>query len=141
MTLFNLQIENKIYTIDLFPKERVAITRHMMQLYTDFCAVNPDKLVTFDQWLVMVESQPHPENQSQIVEATDELSDDEINILCDQMRRKDKMIDALLEAIGKMKWIGLTHWQEYRSMQLRRDRLCEIFQNKLANDRYKQIPR
>jgi hypothetical protein len=24
--------------------------------------------------------------------------------LCDQMRRKDKMIDALLEAIAKMKW-------------------------------------
>ena len=103
MTLFNLQIENKIYKIDLFPKERVAITRHMIQLYTEFCVVNHDKQVTFDQWLDMVESQSHPENQSQIVESADELSDDEINILCDQMRRKDKVIDALLEAIGKMK--------------------------------------
>lgn len=103
MTLFNLQIEDKIYTIDLFPKERVAITRHMIQLYTEFCAVNPDKQITFDQWLGMVETQSHPENQSQIVEAADEISDDEINIMCDHMRRKDKMIDALLEAIAKMK--------------------------------------
>jgi hypothetical protein len=103
MTLFNLQIENKIYKIDLFPKERVAITRHMMQLYTEYCAVNRDKQANFEQWLSMVESQSHPENQSQIVESADELSDDEINILCDQMRRKDKMIDALLEAIAKMK--------------------------------------
>jgi len=103
MTLFNLQIENKIYKIDLYPEVRVAITRHMIQLYTEFCAVNHDKRITFDEWLDMVESQSHPENQSQIVESVDELSDDEINILCDQMRRKDKMIDALLEAIAKMK--------------------------------------
>jgi hypothetical protein len=103
MTLFNLQIEDKIYRIDLYPEVRVAITRHMIQLYTEFCAVNPDKQITFDQWLSMVETQSHPENQSQIVETADEISTDEINILCDQMRRKDKMIDALLEAIGKMK--------------------------------------
>jgi len=103
MTLFDLRIDNKIYRIDLYPEIRVSITRHMMQLYADFCAVNPDKQVAFDQWLVMVESQPHPENQSQIVEAEEELSDDEVNILCDQIRRKDKMIDALLEVIAKMK--------------------------------------
>ena len=99
MTTFNLQLEDKIYKIDLYPEVRVAITRHMVQLYTEYCAVNP---VTFDEYLNLVESQAHPENQQQIVEA-EELSDDEINILCDQMRRKDKMIDALLEAIAKMK--------------------------------------
>jgi hypothetical protein len=102
MTTFNLQLEDKIYKIDLYPEVRVAITRHMVQLYTEFCAVNPNKPVTFDEYLDFVATQSHPENHSQIVEA-EVISDDEINILCDQMRRKDKMIDALLEAIGKMK--------------------------------------
>ena len=105
MTLFNLQIEDKIYRIDLYPEVRVSITRHMMQLYTDFCAVNPDKQVTFDEYLNFVATQPHPENQ--VVEATDEDieedADDVIATLCEQVRRKDVMIDALLEAIGKMK--------------------------------------
>ena len=105
MTLFNLQIEDKIYRIDLYPEVRVSITRHMMQLYTDFCAVNPDKQVTFDEYLNFVATQPHPENQA--VEATDddieEDADDVIATLCEQVRRKDVMIDALLEAIGKMK--------------------------------------
>lgn len=107
MTLFNLQIEDKIYRIDLYPEVRVSITRHMMQLYTDFCAVNPDKQVTFDEYLNFVATQPHPENQ--VVEATnddiEEDTDDVIATLCEQVRRKDVMIDALLEAIGKMKWI------------------------------------
>ena len=102
MTTFNLQLEDKIYKIDLYPEVRVAITRHMVQLYTEYCAVNPDKQITFDEYLNLVESQAHPENQHQIVDA-DDFSDEEINILCDQMRRKDKMIDALLEAIAKMK--------------------------------------
>ena len=105
MTLFNLQIEDKIYRIDLYPEVRVSITRHMMQLYTDFCAVNPDKRLTFDEYLNFVATQPHPENQ--VVEATDqdieEDADDVIATLCEQVRRKDVMIDALLEAIGKMK--------------------------------------
>lgn len=105
MTLFNLQIEDKIYRIDLYPEVRVSITRHMMQLYTDFCAVNPDKQVTFDEYLNFVATQPHPENQ--VVEATDqdieEDAEDVIATLCEQVRRKDVMIDALLEAIGKMK--------------------------------------
>jgi hypothetical protein len=102
MTTFNLQLEDKIYKIDLYPEVRVAITRHMMQLYTEYCAVNPDKQITFDEYLNLVESQAHPENHNQIVEA-EELSEDEVDILRDQMRRKDKMIDALLEAIAKMK--------------------------------------
>lgn len=105
MTLFNLQIADKIYKIDLYPEVRVSITRHMMQLYTDFCAVNPDKQVTFDEYLNFVATQPHPENQ--VVESTDEDIeedvDDVIATLCEQVRRKDVMIDALLEAIGKMK--------------------------------------
>ena len=105
MTLFNLQIEDKIYRIDLYPEVRVSITRHMMQLYTDFCAVNPDKQVTFEEYLNFVATQPHPENQ--VVEATnediEENADDVIATLCEQVRRKDVMIDALLEAIGKMK--------------------------------------
>ena len=105
MTLFNLQIEDKIYRIDLYPEVRVSITRHMMQLYADFCAVNPDKQVTFEEYLNFVATQPHPENQ--VVEATDEDieedADDVIATLCEQVRRKDVMIDALLEAIGKMK--------------------------------------
>jgi hypothetical protein len=103
MTTFNLQLEDKIYKIDLYPEVRVAITRHMMQLYADFYAVDPRNIQTsFEQWLTMVESQNHPENHNQIVEA-EELSEDEVDILRDQMRRKDKMIDALLEAIAKMK--------------------------------------
>lgn len=124
MTLFNLQIEDKIYRIDLYPEVRVSITRHMMQLYTDFCAVNPDKQVTFDEYLNFVATQPHPENQ--VVEATDEDieedADDVIATLCEQVRRKDVMIDALLEAIGKMKWV---------TKALRRQNYCNQCDHKI----------
>ena len=64
MSLIDIIIEDKIYTIEIALNERVSITRHMMQLYTDFCAVNPDKQVTFDEYLNFVATQPHPENQA-----------------------------------------------------------------------------
>lgn len=103
MTLFNLQIEDKIYKIDLYPEVRVAITRHMMQLYTDYCAVNRNEQVSFDEYLTIVAGQPHPENQAvEVVEESEDV-DDVIATLCEKVRYKDQMIDALLEAIGKMK--------------------------------------
>ena len=105
MTLLDITIEDKIYTIELALSDRIKITRNMMQLYVDYCVVHPDKQVGFEEYLTIIGGQPHPENQA--VEATDEDieedADDVIATLCEQVRRKDVMIDALLEAIGKMK--------------------------------------
>lgn len=98
MSLIDIIIEDKIYTIEIALNERIKITRHMMQLYTDYCAVNRDKQVSFDEYLTIVAGQPHPET-----EMIEEDVDDVIATLCEKVRRKDVMIDALLEAIKKMK--------------------------------------
>lgn len=100
MTLVDITIEDKIYTIELALTDRIKITRNMMQLYIDYCVVHPDKQVGFEEYLTIVGGQPHIENQADDIE---ENADDVIATLCEQVRRKDAMIDALLEAIGKMK--------------------------------------
>jgi hypothetical protein len=105
MTFFNLQIEDKIYKIDLYPEVRAAITRHMMALYADYCAVNPDKQITFDEYLNLVEKQPHSENQ--VTDITDEIADDDIDLelalLAESIKRKDYIIEALQQVISKIK--------------------------------------
>ena len=100
MTLLDITIEDKIYTIELALTDRIKITRNMMQLYIDYCVVHPDKQVGFEEYLTIVGGQSHIENQADDIE---ENADDVIATLCEQVRRKDVMIDALLEAIGKMK--------------------------------------
>lgn len=106
--LFNLQIEDKIYKIDLYPEVRAAITRHMMTLHADYCAVNPDKQITFDEYLALVEKQPHPENQI-ATDITDDVADSEIEydidvaLLNEAIKRKDYIIDTLLQTISKLK--------------------------------------
>jgi hypothetical protein len=102
MTLLDITIEDKIYTIELALIDRIKITRNMMQLYIDFCAVHPEKQIGFEEYLSIIGGQPHPENQA-ADEDIEEDVDDVIATLCEQVRRKDVMIDALLEAIGKMK--------------------------------------
>ena len=47
MTLLDITIEDKIYTIELALTDRIKITRNIMQLYIDFCAVHPEKQVGF----------------------------------------------------------------------------------------------
>lgn len=104
--LFNLQIEDKIYKIDLYPEVRAAITRHMMTLHADYCAVNPDNQITFDEYLSLVETQPHPETQV-ATDITNELDDIEYDIdlalLQEAIKRKDYIIDTLLQTIAKIK--------------------------------------
>ena len=103
MTLFNIQIEEKIYRIDLYPEVRVAVTRHMMALYADYCAVNPDKQITFAEYLGIVEASPHPE-KPQATEITDDDDIDlELALLSESVKRKDYIIDVLLQTIGKIK--------------------------------------
>lgn len=112
MTLFNLEIEGKVYRIDLYPEVRAAITRNMMALYYDYRTVNPEKAdISFDEYLDMVAKQPHPENQ--VVEIADDMADEddtkfiEINEMLiamrEQLRHKDRMIESLCDAIKGMK--------------------------------------
>jgi hypothetical protein len=91
--LFNLEIDNKEYSIDLSPELRVSITRHLLSLYKDYCAANPSENIDFEAFLVLVEKSPHPENEPQ---DDDEDYDDEL-------QRKDKIIDGLLELIKQVK--------------------------------------
>jgi hypothetical protein len=93
--LFNLEIDNKQYSIDLSPALRVSITRHLLSLYKDYCAVNPSENIDFEAFLVLVEKSPHPENEPQ--------DDDEDEDYDDELQRKDKIIDGLLELIKAVK--------------------------------------
>jgi hypothetical protein len=80
----------------------------MMTLHDDYCAVNPDKQVTFDEYLSIVEKQPHPENQI-VTDITDDVANDEIEydidvaLLNEAIKRKDYIIDTLLQTISKIK--------------------------------------
>lgn len=110
MTLFNLSIEGKTYTIDLFPEVRAAITRNTIALYENYRVANPDSNLTLEEYLVIFERQAHPENQ--VMEIVDEMDEDdaefiEINEMLmamrEQLRYKDVMIEALCDAIKAMK--------------------------------------
>ena len=90
--LFNLEIDNKEYRIDLSPELRVSITRHLLSLYKEYCVANPSENIDFEAFLVLVERSPHPE-----VEDEDEEDYD------DELQRKDKIIDGLLELIKQVK--------------------------------------
>lgn len=92
--LFNLEIDNKEYSIDLSPELRVSITRHLLSLYKGYCAANPSENIDFEAFLVLVERSPHPENESQ---------DDDEEDYGDELQRKDKIIDGLLELIKAVK--------------------------------------
>lgn len=61
----------------------------MLSLYKDYCAANPSENIDFEAFLVLVEKSPHPENEPQ---------DDEEDY-DDELQRKDKIIDGLLELI------------------------------------------
>ena len=91
--LFNLEIDNKEYSIDLSPELRVSITRHLLSLYKEYCVANPSEDIDFEAFLVLVEKSPHPENEPQ---------DDEEDY-DDELQRKDKIIDGLLELIKHVK--------------------------------------
>lgn len=91
--LFNLEIDNKEYSIDLSPELRVSITRHLLSLYKDYCAANPSENIDFEAFLVLVEKSPHPENEP----------DDDEEDYDDELQRKDKIIDGLLELIKQVK--------------------------------------
>jgi hypothetical protein len=91
--LFNLEIDNKEYSIDLSPELRVSITRHLLSLYKEYCVANPSENIDFEAFLVLVEKSPHPENEPQ---------DDEEDY-DDELQRKDKIIDGLLELIKHVK--------------------------------------
>jgi hypothetical protein len=94
--LFNLEIDNKQYSIDLSPELRVSITRHLLSLYKEYLAANPSENIDFEAFLVLVEKSPHPENEPQDNDDEDEDYDDEL-------QRKDKIIDGLLELIKAVK--------------------------------------
>lgn len=91
--LFNLEIDNKEYSIDLSPELRVSITRLLLSLYKEYCVANPSENIDFEAFLVLVEKSPHPE-----VEDEDDEEDYD-----DELQRKDKIIDGLLELIKQVK--------------------------------------
>jgi hypothetical protein len=56
--LIDLQLGDQIYTVDLFPQTRVAIAKNLLALYHKYC--NEVCEIEFEDWLSLVEAQPHP---------------------------------------------------------------------------------
>lgn len=94
--LFNFELGGKEYSMDLSPSLRVAIARHLIDLHKKYCAANPDENIDLEAYLTLVEKSPHPENEPQDNVDEDEDYDDEL-------QRKDKIIDGLLELIKQVK--------------------------------------
>ena len=93
--------------------------RHLIDLHKEYCAANPTEDIDLDAYLALVEKSPHPENEPTEAPPTtegdrdeyaDETLDDKLiayGARTESSRRKDLMIDALLEAIAKLRWILL----------------------------------
>ena len=94
--LFNFTLGGKEYSMDLSPELRVSITKHLLSLYKEYCVANPSENIDFEAYLTLVEKSPHPENEPQDNDDEDEDYDDEL-------QRKDKIIDGLLELIKQVK--------------------------------------
>ena len=101
--IFNFELGGKEYSMDLSPSLRVAIARHLIDLHKKYCAANPDENIDLEAYLTLVEKSPHPENEVAPPDDDDEYVDEEILLLGELVKRKDKMIDALLEALSKLK--------------------------------------
>ena len=113
--IFDFRLNGKTYEMDLSPELRVAIARHLIDLHKEYCAANPKEDIDLDAYLALVEKSPHPENEPTEAPPTtegdrdkysDETLDDELvayGARRETDRRKDLMIDALLEAIAKLR--------------------------------------
>ena len=102
--IFNFNLNGKEYSLDLSPESRVAVVRHLLNLHKEYCAANPSENIDFETYLKLVERSPHPENVEAPPDEEDEYIDEEQLIaLAEDLKRKDRMIDVLLEAMGKLK--------------------------------------
>lgn len=103
--IFNFELGGKQYSMDLSPELRVAIARHLIKLHKDYCKANPTENIDLETYLSLVEKSPHPENEAPIADGDDdgEYVDEDVLLLGEVIKRKDVMIDALLEALGKVK--------------------------------------
>ena len=109
--LFNFRLGDRDYSMDLSPELRVAIARHLITLHKEYRVANPTENLDLEAYLSLVERSPHPENIPANVPPTLEgdLDDsDESELMAcgaeiEAVRRKDLMIDVLLEAIAKLR--------------------------------------
>ncbi len=107
--IFNFRLGDKEYAMDLSPELRVAITRDLIKLHKEYCTTNPSENIDFEMFLNLVEASPHPENEGappvpdESDEYVDEDVDEDVLLLGEVIKRKDVMIDALLEALSKLK--------------------------------------
>ena len=113
--IFDFRLNGKTYEMDLSPELRVAIARHLIDLHKEYCAANPTEDIDLNAYLALVEKSPHPENEptespptteGDRDEYADETLDDKLiayGARTESSRRKDLMIDALLEAIAKLR--------------------------------------
>ena len=96
--IFDFQLNGKTYKMDLSPELRVGIARHLIKLHKEYCLANPTENIELDAYLALVEKSPHPENES-----TAPTKDDDDDDRTELARRKDLMIEVLLEALAKLK--------------------------------------
>lgn len=103
--IFNFRLDSKDYSMELSPELQVAIARNLINLHKDYCKANPNENIDLEAYLSLVEKSPHPENEAPIADGDDDgdYVDEDVLLLGEVIKRKDVMIDALLEALGKVK--------------------------------------
>ena len=109
--LFNFRLGDRDYSMDLSPELRVAIARHLITLHKEYRVANPTENLDLEAYLSLVERSPHPENvptnAPPTLEGDLDDSDESELMACgaeiEAVRRKDLMIDVLLEAIAKLR--------------------------------------
>lgn len=99
--IFDFDLDGKKYTMDLSLGLKIEIVRDMMKLYEDFCTANPTSQIDFVAWLKLIEVQPHPEAPPD--DGDEYIDEEDLVALAEALKRKDRMIDVLLEALGKLK--------------------------------------
>lgn len=109
--LFNFRLGDRDYSMDLSPELRVAIARHLIALHKEYRVANPKENLDLEAYLSLVERSPHPENvptnTPPTLEGDLDDSDESELMACgaeiEAVRRKDLMIDVLLDAIAKLR--------------------------------------
>lgn len=106
--IFNFSLNGKEYSMDLSPESRVAVTRHLLKLYKEYCVANPTENISFEEYLALVERSPHPENEPPQDDDDDDegtIEDDLIAYGAQQesLRRKDLLVEGLIELIRRIK--------------------------------------
>ena len=100
--ILEVNFGGKSIKVELPAKLQVGIVRDLQKLHHEYCKNRPDENIDFDAYLKIVANQQHPEVPPNDSDITDDI-DLELALLGEMIKRKDRIIDELLQTISKIK--------------------------------------